>query len=526
VQHLPLIIFGLLVAVAGLGAAARVINVPYPILLVLGGLALGFAPGIPRVELPPELVLVIFLPPLLYGAAFFTSLRDLRANLRPITLLSIGVVIVTTLAVAAVAHTVVGLSWPVAFVLGAIVSPSDAVAPATILRQLRAPRRVLTIVEGENLTNDWTALVLYRFAVMAVVTGSFSFWEASGRFVLTGLGGVAVGLIVGRVIREVRRKIDDPPIEITISLLSGYAAYLPAEALGFSSVIAAVTIGIYMGWHTPELTTPTLRIQGTAVWETVQFLLNAMLFLLIGLQLPFVVENMAAHSPAELFGWTLLVSAVVIGVRLAWQFIVPYLIRMVDRRQSQIARRVSWQQRLVVGWCGMRGAVSLAAALALPHATDAGDPFPERDLLIFLTFMVILATLVGQGLTLKLLIVRLRLEDDGAAEREELLARINTADAALDRLEELAAEDWVYGDTIKRVRAMFDYRRRRFVSRIEGEGSEVFETRSAAYQRLLRELLGAQRRALLELRNAGRISDEVRRRVEQDLDFEESRLEN
>jgi NhaP-type Na+/H+ or K+/H+ antiporter len=220
VQHLPLIIFGLLVAVAGLGAVARVINVPYPILLVLGGLALGFAPGMPRIELAPELVLLIFLPPLLYGAAFFTSPRDLWANLRPIVLLSIGLVITTMLAVAAVAHAVVGLSWPLAFVLGAIVSPTDPVAPIVILRQLEAPRRLLTIIEGENLTNDWTALTLYRFAVAAVVTGSFSWWEASGQFVLTGLGGVAVGLIAGRVIREVRRRIDDPPIEITIPLRS------------------------------------------------------------------------------------------------------------------------------------------------------------------------------------------------------------------------------------------------------------------------------------------------------------------
>jgi CPA1 family monovalent cation:H+ antiporter len=524
--HLELIILGLLVAVAGLGAVARVLDVPYPILLVLGGLVLGFAPGIPSIELPPELVLLIFLPPLLYGAAFFTSLRDLRADLRPIALLSIGLVIATMLAVAAVVHEVVGLPWPVAFVLGAIVSPSDAVAPATILRQLGVPRRLLTIVEGENLTNDWTALVLYRFAVMAVATSSFSFWEASGRFVLTGLGGVAVGLIVGRVMREVRRRIDDPPIEITISLLSGYAAYLPAEALGVSGVIAAVTVGIYMGWHAPKLTTPIMRIQGASVWEIVQFLLNAVLFLLIGLQMPVIVANIAGHSQAELLGWALLISAVVIGVRLAWQFTVPYLIRAVDRRPGQITRRLSWQQRLVLSWCGMRGAVSLAAALALPLETDAGTPFPERDLLIFLSFAAILATLVGQGLTLKHLIVRLHLEDDGAAEREDLLARVHAADAALARLEQLAAEDWVYDDTVGRVRAMLEYRHSRFASRIEGKDSESFEARSAAYQRLLRELLAVQRRALLELRNEGRISDEVRRRVERDLDFEESRLED
>src|SRR5687767_2289583 len=274
-EHLELVIFGLLVGVAGLAVLARVFGVPYPIVLVVGGLALGYVPGIPQVELPPDLVLLIFLPPLLYGAAIFTSLRDLRADLRPITLNSVGLVLVTMLAVAAVAHLVIGLPWPVAFVLGAIVSPTDPVAPATILRELRAPRRLLTIIEGENLTNDWTALVLYRFAVAAVVTGTFSLWEAGGKFVLTGVGGLVVGLLVGRLIREVRRRIDDPPTEITISILSGYAAYLPAEELGASGVVAAVTVGIYMGWHTPELTTPIMRIQGVSVWEILTFLLNA-----------------------------------------------------------------------------------------------------------------------------------------------------------------------------------------------------------------------------------------------------------
>ncbi|MBA3839952.1 MAG: cation:proton antiporter, partial [Thermoleophilaceae bacterium] len=274
-DQLEIVIFGVLVAIAGLAVLARVVGVPYPILLVLGGLALGFVPGIPRIELSPDLVLLIFLPPLLYGAAFFTSLRDLRANLRAITLNAVGLVIVTMLAVAVVGHLVVGLPWPVAFVLGAIVSPTDPVAPATILRELRAPRRLVTVIEGENLTNDWTALVLYRFAVAAVLSGTFSLWEAGGRFLLTGIGGLAVGLAVGFVIRAVRRRIDDPPTEITISILSGYAAYLPAEGLGLSGVVAAVTVGIYMGWHTPELTTPIMRIQGVSVWEILTFLVNA-----------------------------------------------------------------------------------------------------------------------------------------------------------------------------------------------------------------------------------------------------------
>jgi monovalent cation/hydrogen antiporter len=524
-EHLELVIFGLLVAIAGLAVLARVLDLPYPILLVVGGLAIGFVPGVPRVELPPDLVLLIFLPPLLYGAAFFTSLRDLRSNLRPITLNSVGLVILTMVAVAAVGHLVIGLSWPVAFVLGAIVSPTDPVAPAAILRELRAPRRLLTIVEGENLTNDWTALVLYRFAVAAVVTGTFSLWEASGEFLLTGIGGLAVGLIVGRVIREVRRRIDDPPTEITISILSGYAAYLPAEELGASGVIAAVTVGIYMGWHTPELTTPIMRIQGVSVWEILQFLLNAVLFLLVGLQMPGVLEDLSGQSVGELIGWAAVVSAAVIGIRFVWMFSATFAVRVLDRRESQVARRSTWRQRVVIGWSGMRGAVSLAAALAIPLETGTGAPFPERDLLIFLTLVVIFVTLVGQGLTLKPLILSLGIEDDGTEEREEILARRHAAEAALARLQELEHEDWVYGDTVERVRGMLDYRRRRFAARIDGDESDGYEVRSGAYQRLRREMLAAERRGLLELRNERRISDEVRRRVERDLDLEESRLE-
>ncbi|HEX2126973.1 MAG TPA: Na+/H+ antiporter [Thermoleophilaceae bacterium] len=523
-QHVELVIFGILVATAALAVLAQVIRVPYPIPLVLGGCVIGFVPGVPHVELEPDLVLLIFLPPLLYGAAFFTSLRDLRANARPIALLSIGMVFVTMAVVAVVAHEVIGLGWGESFVLGAVVSPTDAVAPAEIMRRVGAPRRMVTVVEGENLTNDWTALVLYSFAVGAVVTGTFSLGEAALRFVMNGAGGLLVGLAAGWVIREVRSRIDDPPTEITISLLSGYAAYIPAEELGLSGVIAAVTVGIYMGWHTPQLTTPVMRMQGVSVWEILTFLLNAVLFLLIGLQLPSVVDEVAGYSAAELVGWGLLISVVVIGARLVWQFTVPYIIRALDRRPSQRARRSSARERLVVGWAGMRGSVALAAALAIPLETDAGAPFPARDLLILLAFVVILVTLVGQGLTLGPLMRWLDIQDDGADEAEEVLARRRLAEAALARLEEIAEEGWALDDTLDRVRGMYDYRRRRFSARADGDGTP-YEERTDAYRRLMYELFDAQREQLLALRNERTISDEVRRRIERDLDLEETRLQ-
>jgi CPA1 family monovalent cation:H+ antiporter len=505
------------VAVAGLGAASRLIGVPYPIVLVVGGLVLGFVPGLPDAELDPDLVLVIFLPPLLYAAAFFANLRDLKADLRSISLLAVGLVVATAVAVAVAAHAVIdGLPWAAAFALGAIVAPTDPVAATAIARRLSVPRRAINVLEGESLINDGTALVLYRVAVGAV-GGSFSLVEAGVDFVAGGLGGIAIGLAAGWVITEVRRRIDDVPVETTIALLSGYAGYVPAERLGCSGVLAAVTVGIYVGWHAPAISTASMRLTGYAVFEILVFLLNALLFVLIGLQLPMIVEGLSGEPLGEVLGTAALVSAVVIGCRLAWVFTMPYVVRALDRRPSQRARRAGWRQRLVLGWSGMRGSVSLAAALALP-----GD-FPHRDLILFVTFTVILATLVLQGLTLPALIRRLRIEDDDAEEREELLARREAVAAALERLDELGAEDWTRDDTVERMRGLYRYRDRRLAARA-GDG-ESLEDRSVAYQTMAREVLDAQRRAIVRLRNSGAISNEVMHRVERELDLEDERLE-
>ena len=507
-----LVLVGLLAAAAALLALAELIRIPYPIPLVLGGLVLGFVPGMPRIELPPDIVLVAVLPPLLYGAAFFSPLRELRTNAKPIGLLAIGLVLTTTVAVAAVAHAAIpGLDWPTAFVLGAIVSPTDPTAATAIAQRLGLSRRLVALVEGESLVNDGTALVAYRFAVAAVVTGSFSLAAASGRFVLNIVGGILVGLAVGFVIREVRRRLDNPPVEITISILSGYFAYLPAEALGVSGVLAAVTVGIYMGWHTPELTTARTRLQGVAVWEILFFLLNAFLFTMVGLQLPAILDGLSGHSTATLIWYAVLITATVVAARFAWIFATS---------------RLQWQSRVVVAWSGMRGAVSLAAALALPLTTDAGSPFPNRELIVFLTFSVILGTLVVQGLTLPKLIDAVDLEDDSRLEeKEDTKARIYAAEAALARLEELADEEWVREDTADRLRRLYDFRRNRFKARFDGDDDGAIEQRSTDYQRLLRELIEAERVAVRALRRDRRISDDVMRRVERDLDLEEARLE-
>jgi Na+/H+ antiporter len=520
-----LVLVGLLAAAAALLAIAELIRIPYPIPLVLGGLGLGFVPGMPRIELPPEIVLVAVLPPLLYGAAFFSPLRELRANARPIGLLAIGLVLTTTIAVAAVAHAAIpDLGWPTAFVLGALVSPTDPTAATAIAERLGLPRRLVALVEGESLVNDGTALVAYRFAVAAVVTGSFSLATASGRFVLNIAGGIAVGLAVGYVIREVRRRLDNPPVEITISILSGYFAYLPAEAIGVSGVLSAVTVGIYMGWHTPELTTAQTRLQGVAVWEILFFLLNAFLFTIIGLQLPVILDGLAGYSTATLVWYAALIATTVVAARFAWIFGTARLPPLFGRHRGE--PQGPWQPSVVLAWSGMRGAVSLAAALALPLTTDAGTHFPDRELIVFLTFAVILATVVVQGLTLPKLISLLELEDDSRLEaKEDTKARIHAADAALARLEELVDEEWVREDTAERLRGLYGYRRSRFQARFDEDDDGGIEQRSTDYQRLLRELIQAERAAVRALRRERRISDQVMRRVERDLDLEEARLE-
>jgi Na+/H+ antiporter len=529
VRNLDFFIVVLFVSVAGLNALARWLTVPYPIPLVLGGLVLGLMPGVPKIELDPDLVLLIFLPPLLYSAAFFSDLRALRDDARAISLLAIGLVLLTLVAVAVLAHEALGMSWAVSFVLGAIVSPTDPVAASAIMRRLGAPRRLVNVTEGESLVNDATALVAYKVAVAAAVGGSFSLLDAGLRFVGAALGGIAIGLVIGFVVGEIRRRLDDTPTELTISLLTAYAAFIPAEQLGASGVLAAVTCGIYLGWRSPVLASAQTRLQGFALWEILVFLLNAVLFILIGLQLPLIVDGLDNRGTWQVVGYAAVVSASVIGMRFVWLFTMPYVIRALDRRPAQRQRRVGARQRIVGAWAGMRGAVSLAAALALPLKTHAGAPLPDRDLVLFITFALILVSIVGQGLTLPLLIRRLGVRADAAEEEaEEARARARASSAALERLDELEADgtDWIRDDTMQRARGLHDFRRRRFKARAGLiDDADGIEDRSQDYQRLMVELLGAQRRALLEMRNSGEISNEVMHRVERDLDLEETRLD-
>ncbi len=521
-----LLILGLLVAVGGLSALARLVRVPYPIVLVVAGAAVGFIPGLPEVKLDPEVVLVIFLPPLLYGSAIFANFNDLKANLRGLTLSTVGLVLVTMCGVAWAAHALVdGMSWEAAFVLGAIVSPTDPLAAATVMRRLDAPRRLVSGIEGEGLFNDATALVAYKVAVTAVVAGSFSLADAGLEFVLGAAAGVAIGLAAGAILGEIRRRVADTEVNVTLSLLSGYAAYIPADAIGASGILATVTAGIYMGIRAPAILPTRPRLQGYFVWEILDFVVNTILFVLVGLQLGTIVDGLDGYSASTLIGYGLAIAGMVVGVRLVWFFTVPYLIRALDRRPSQVSRRLAPGWRLVLAWSGMRGAVSLAIALALPFTIDGGGTFPQRDLIVFLTFAVIFFTLVVQGLTLPLLLRRLGITDGGESAEEEVRARMVASKAALKQIDALAGEDWARDETLERMRGLYEYRKRRFAAQAGKIEDDGYEDRSLAYQQVVQVVLEAQREALLKLRSAGELSNESMIRILRELDLEEARLE-
>ncbi|HSD81673.1 MAG TPA: Na+/H+ antiporter [Solirubrobacteraceae bacterium] len=521
-----LILLGVLVASAGLLILAGRLAVPYPILLVAGGTLLGLVPGIPDVTVQPDLILLVALPPLLYQAAFFSSLHELRDNARPILSLSIGLVVATTAGVAAIGHAVAGLPWATAFILGAVLSPTDPVAATAIASRVGAPRRFVTLVEGESLVNDGTGLTLYKLAVVAAVAGGVTLAGGTLTFFANAAGGIAIGIVAAWVIGRVRSRIADAPTEIVVSLLSPYVAYLPAEAAGVSAVLAAVTCGIVLGWRNAEHVAPATRLQSFATWEVVVFALNTFVFVLIGISLPEVVDRIEGASAAQLARDAVAVVLTVVVVRFAWTYLVGALPRLVRARGREDRDGPPWREVLLVAFTGMRGAVGVAAALAVPVATDAGAPLEGRDLVIFLTYAVVFATVVGQGLALPVLIRRLYPAGAGdELDREESQARVAAARAALQRLEEVGEGSGVQPRTLRRLHELYRFRLERYEARASGDGSAGLEEDSIAYQRLRIDLLGHERDAIIALRRAGAITDDVLHRVEHDLDLDEARLE-
>ena len=515
----------LLGVVLALTTLARKIVIPYPILLVIGGLLLGLVPGLPVVTLNPDLVFLVFLPPILWAAAYFTSWREFRYNLRPISLLAVGLVLATTAAVACVARLLLpGMGWAEAIALGAIVSPPDAVSATAIARRLRIPRRIVTILEGESLVNDATALVLYRAAVAAVVGGSVAFGPTALQMVFAGIAGVAIGLAVGMATRWALCATQDSFTEIAITLLAPYVAWVLGEQAHASAVLACVAGGLHVRQHFSEAVSPMTRIQARAVWDLLLFVLNGFIFILIGLQLGALRQAIPADRLGPLMVTGAVISLTVIVVRLGWVPLAALIPRWISRTIRTRDPLPAWPNIFLIGWTGMRGIVTLAAALALPLTTGTGAPLPFRAEIILISFSVILATLVVQGLTLTPLIRALRLEDDdGGMEREEMLAREHAATMALTRLEELAEQPWSAAEHVDRLRVHYNRRRQRFANN-GAVDSECAAEAVEAFRRLRHETLTAERAALIAMRNNGTISDDVLHRLEHELDIEALRL--
>jgi Na+/H+ antiporter len=522
--HLLEIIILLLIAVLALTTVARRLAIPYPILLVVGGLALSFIPGLPTVRLDSDLIFLVFLPPLLWSAAYFTSWRDFRANARPIILLAVGLVIATTAAVASVAHAVLpGLSWAGAIVLGAIVSPPDAVSATALVKELHFPRREVTILEGESLINDGTALVLYRAALVAVVSGAFELSHTMIDFFLAASIGIAVGILVGIICCWALRLTEDSFSEIAITLLVPYIAWVLAEQAHASAVLACVTGGLYIRQHFSAIVAPITRIKARAVWDVLVFILNGVIFILIGLQLDTLRE---AIPPSQLIQLTisgLLISATAIAVRLIWVPLAAWVPRLLSPSLREQDPLPSWPNLIILGWSGMRGVVSLAAAMALPLTTTYGSPFPYRAEIILVAFMVILVTLVLQGLSFPALIRILNLDDDKSIEHEEHQARERAATAALTLLDAVADEDWTIPDHIEQLRIHYSRRLQRNVD-AEAPDTKDMEAVTEAFRRLRHETLTAERMTVINLRNNDVISDEILHRLEHELDVEALRI--
>jgi monovalent cation/hydrogen antiporter len=517
------LVLALLIAVAALVTIARRLGIAYPIFLLIGGLVLGLVPGVPRIQVDPDVIFLLVLPPLLYIAAYFTPARSLRANLGMIAFLAVGLVIATALAVAVVARALIpGMTWPVALALGAIVAPPDAIAATAVASRLAIPRRIVTILEGESLLNDATALTLYSIAVATAVGRVFSPTAAVVTFAGAMLGGAAIGVVVAWVIAQIRTRLEDTPVEITISLLTPYAAFLPADRLGASGVIATVTAGLYLGHRGSRIMGADARLTGRAVWETITFLLNGFVFIVMGLEVPLLLRALTPAVAMRLVGIGIAVSIVLVLVRAVWIFATVFVPQLV-RGRSDMPRPFACV--LVLSWAGMRGVVSLAAALALPTTLPSGGPFPARDALLIVTLTVIVFTLLGQGLTLPWLIRRLRVGTDVGLRAEEGMARQRLLEAATRRIDQLYPVWPGHHPLLDQLRETYRHRsehidRQRAPSGDEGEDRELIEHRE-----IRRTVIDSEREALMRLRAEGEINDEVLRDLERELDLEERRMD-
>jgi CPA1 family monovalent cation:H+ antiporter len=531
------IIIFIMAILISLTAIANKRKLPYPILLVIAGLIIGFVPQLPNLSLDPDVVFVIILPPLLYDAASKTSWHEFRTSIRPISALAITLVFFTTVAVAVTAHYLIpGFSWPLAFVLGAVVSPPDAVAASGIIKGLGLNKKVITILEGESLVNDASALIAYRYAVTAVTTGTFVFWQAGLQFLLVAGAGIAIGVATGYLFVLVHKKIENNPVvETSLTLLSPFISYLAAENFHMSGVLAVVSTGLVISWRSPEVFSYQTRMRTKLVWDTLIFLLHGFVFMLIGLQLPAIIKDMGNYPFTEILGYGLLVSLVTILVRIIWVLSGAYWLNIFQRRKNRADTDLkketdeTWKNVLVVAWTGTRGVISLAAALALPLFLLDGTPFPKRHSIIFLTFVVIFVTLVVQGLSLPLLIrwLKIKPQDNKNAEERELQLFLTTStlhfieeDLAINRdskSQELLKKKYegLIMDLTKEIRRYKKAKRNDEI--IKPPPQDNLLNAQLQISRFKRELL-------LKLHKEGDFSDAAIRQVERELDIDELKL--
>jgi CPA1 family monovalent cation:H+ antiporter len=517
----------LLAVLSGTAYLARRVEIAPAILLLLVGIALAFVPGMPVVQLPPEVVLLVVLPPLIYSASVAMSWREFRYNLRSITLLAVGCVIFSAAAVAAATHYLIGLRWDVGFLLGAIVSPPDAVAPLAIARRLGIPRRILVVLEGEGLGNDATALILYRFAVIAITTGAFSLSKATGKFAGVVVGELLFGIAVGWLTLRARHYARDPQVEITLSLITPYIAYWVPEHLGGSGVLATVACGLYVSWNGPLWISSATRLQGIFFWNLVIYLTEGLLFLLTGFQMRLLYEKSRGFPLDDILLAMALVAAIIIIARFVWVYPATYLPRMMSKSLRARDPSPPWQWVFILAFAGVRGAVSLAAALALPLALDSGAPFPNRDLIQFVAFGVIFITLIGVGLFLPMVVRWLGVADAARSEivtehEREIAARREALDVALKSLDAIIEKRDLSDEVVSLLRARHEVRAGQLPDSLDPDKHDA----SATGTGLTRELIAAERKFIHTLLRDGRITDETRRRIERDLDLEEASLAN
>ena len=518
-----LFMLAVLVAVA---IAAKRLNVAPSILLVVAGVGMALIPGLPKVALAPEVVLLVILPPLIYSAGVAMSWREFRFNLRPIALLAFGCVVFTTCAVAAAAHYLLKFDWAVGFLLGAIIAPPDVVAPLTIARRLGLPRRLPVVLEGEGLANDATALILYRFAVAAVSTGTFSLGEAAGTFALIVVGEIIYGIAVGWLSLRLRQWAREPRVEITLSLMTPYLAFWVPAHFGGSGVLATVACGLYVSWNGPRLIPSATRLQGIFFWDLIVYLIEGLVFLLTGLQARTLIDEAQAFSIHDLLIATAWTTLIVIAARFVWVFPATYIPRWVSPRLRKRDPSPPWQGPFLLSFTGVRGVVSLAAALAIPYFLDSGAAFPHRELILFVTFGVIIVTLVGQGLMLPLVVRWLGLTHLGQQERAgEIQAELDARQAALkqveERLEKAIKEHDLPDYAIEHLRTRNQSRLQILPTNLT-EG--VDHMRRTA--KIKAELIEAERDFIYQLLRDGKITDDARRRIEYELDLEEAGVAN